>query len=95
MAREMARGFSVDWLTDFTFNNPGSFDRYATGDCLLGLRLDGAELDPGRRVADALSRAPDLKYSLADFLRDTGRYAWRLLSLLIIGLICYWIVFSS
>jgi hypothetical protein len=39
-------------------------------------------------------KAPDLKYSLADFLRDTGRYAWRLLSLLIIGLICYWIVFK-
>ena len=24
MGRELARGFSVDWLTDFSFNNPGS-----------------------------------------------------------------------
>jgi len=39
-------------------------------------------------------KAPDLEYSLGDFLRDTGRYAWRLLRLLVIGLICYWIVFK-
>ena len=39
-------------------------------------------------------KAPDLKYSLGDFFRDAGRYAWRLLRLLVIGLICYWIVFK-
>jgi hypothetical protein len=27
------------------------------------------------------------------FFQDTGRYAWRLIRLLILGLVCYWIVF--
>jgi hypothetical protein len=93
MAREMARGFSVDWLTDFTFNNPGSFDRYATVIVCLGFVSMALNSILAGGVLTRF-KAPDLKYSLADFLRDTGRYAWRLLSLLIIGLICYWIVFK-
>ena len=56
MGRELARGFPVDWLTDFTFNNPGGFDRYATVIVCDGLGLAGAELDPGRRSAELASR---------------------------------------
>ena len=91
MGREMARGFSVDWLTDFAFNSSGSFDRYATVIVCLGfvsLALNSI------LAGGVLTRfkAPDLEYSFGDFFRDTGRYAWRLLRLLVIGLICYWIV---
>jgi hypothetical protein len=93
MGRELARGFAVDWLTDFTFNSPGSFERYATVIVCLGLIslvlnsiLAGGVL--------ARFKAPELKYSLGDFFRHAGRYAWRLLRLLVIGLICYWIVFK-
>jgi len=93
MGRELARGFSVDWLTDFAFNNPGGFDRYATMIVCVGfvsLALNSI------LAGGVLTRfkAPGLKYSLGDFFRDTQRYAWRLLRLLVIGLICYWIVFK-
>ena len=57
MGREMARGFSVDWLTDFAFNSPGSFDHYATVIISLGIVSLVAELDPGRRSADTLQGA--------------------------------------
>ena len=74
MGRELARGFSVDWLTDFAFNSPGSFDRYATVIICMGfvsLALNSI------LAGGVLTRfkAPDLEYSLGDFLRDTGRYA--------------------
>jgi len=87
MAQEMARGFSVDWLTDFAFNNPGSFDRYATVIVCMGfvsLALNSI------LAGGVLTRfkAPDLEYSIGDFFRHTGHYAWRLLRLLVIGLIC-------
>jgi len=93
MGRELARGFPVDWLTDFAVNSPGSFDRYATVIVCMGfvsLALNSI------LAGGVLTRfkAPELKYSLADFFRHTGRYAWRLLRLLVIGLICYWIVFK-
>jgi hypothetical protein len=93
MSRELARGFSVDWLTDFTFNSPGSFDRYATVIVCMGL----VSLVLNSILAGGVLtrfKAPELKYSLADFFRHTGHYAWRLLRLLVIGLICYWIVFK-
>jgi len=93
MGRELARGFSVDWLTDFSFNSPGSFDRYATVIICLGL----VSLALNSILAGGVLtrfKAPDLTYSVGDFFRDTGRYAWRLVRLLVIGLICYWIVFK-
>jgi len=93
VGRELARGFSVDWLTDFSFNNPRGFNRYAmvilwTGMASLGLNsiLAGGVLTH--------FNTPDVKYSWRDFFRNTGRYAWRLLRLLVIGLICYWNVFN-
>jgi hypothetical protein len=93
MGQELARGFSVDWLTDFSFNNPRGFDRYATVIVCLGL----VSLVLNSILAGGVLprfKAPNLKRTLADFFRDTGRYAWRLLRLLLIGLICYWIVFK-
>ena len=93
MGRELARGFSVDWLTDFAFANPLGLDRYATVIVCLGLfSLVLNSILAGGVLTHF--KAPDLKYSLGDFFRHTGRYAWRLLRLLIIGLICYWIVFK-
>jgi hypothetical protein len=93
MGRDLARGFSVDWLTDFTFNSPGSFERYATVIVYMGL----VSLVLNSILAGGVLtrfKAPELKYSLGDFFRHTGHYAWRLLRLLVIGLICYWIVFK-
>jgi hypothetical protein len=93
MGRELAGGFSVDWLTDFTFNKPGGFDRYATMIGYVGL----ASLVLNSILAGGVLtrfKTPDLKYSVGDFIRGAGHYAWRLLRLLVIGLICYWIVFK-
>jgi hypothetical protein len=93
MGQELARGFSVDWLTDFSFNNPRGFDRYATVIVCLGF----VSLVLNSILAGGVLtrfKAPDLKYSLADYFGDTARYLWRLLRLLLIGLICYWIVFK-
>jgi hypothetical protein len=93
MGRELARGFPVDWLTDLAFNDPGGFDRYAT--VIVGMGLVSLVLN-SILAGGVLTRfkAPDVKYSLGDFFRDTGRYAWRLVRLLIIGLICYWTIFK-
>jgi hypothetical protein len=93
MGRELARGFSVDWLTDFAMNSQGSFDRYG----MLIVWMGFLSLALNSILAGGVLtrfKAPDLKYSLGDFFRHTGRYAWRLLRLLVIGLICYWIVFK-
>jgi len=93
MGRELARGFPVDWLTDFAVNSPGSFDRYALVIVCMGfVSLALNSILAGGVLAHF--KEPDLKYSLADFFRHAGRYAWRLLRLLVIGLICYWIVFK-
>ncbi len=88
----LAAGFSIDWLTDFSINSPGSLDRYAIWIGLLALLaipmnsvLSGGVL--------ARFRHPESKYTLSDFFRNTVRYAWRLLWLAVVGLICYWLVF--
>jgi hypothetical protein len=93
MGRELARGFPVEWLTDFAANSRGSFDRYATVIVCMGfVSLVLNSILAGGVLARF--KAPGLRYSLADFFRHTGRYAWRLLRLLVIGLVCYWIVFK-
>jgi hypothetical protein len=92
MGRELARGFSVDWLTDFTFNNPRGFNRYAMVIVWMGLASLGLNSILAGGVLTHF-HTPDVKYSWGDFFRNTGRYAWRLLRLLVIGLICYWNIF--
>jgi hypothetical protein len=92
MSSRLAAGFSVDWLTDFSFNSPGSLGRYALWIGLLALLaipmnsvLSGGVL--------ARFRHPEQNYSLGDFFRNTCRYASRLLWLAVVGLVCYWLVF--
>lgn len=92
MSRSLAGGFSVDWLTDLDFNGAGALGRYAKligitalFSILLDALLAGGILAPFR---DQSARA-----RRGDFFPDCARYAWRLVRLMIIGLICYWIVF--
>jgi hypothetical protein len=93
VSRDLARGFSVDWLTDFRFNSPGSFDHYAA--LIVALGLFSLVLDSILAGGVLMRfRSPESKYSVVDFFRGAGHYAWRLLRLLVIGLICYWIVFK-
>jgi len=92
VSRQLAQAFSFDWLTDFSANSPGSLDRYASLIGYVGLLaiLVNAVLAGG--VLPGF-RNPEQKYSLEDFLRGSARYAWRLLRLMVIGLVCYWLVF--
>jgi hypothetical protein len=92
MSPVLSTGFSLEWFIDFSHNSPGSLDRYAEFILLVGLLsipintvLAGGVL--GRFLQ------PDSTFSLRAFFHDTGRYAWRLIRLLVLGLVCYWIVF--
>jgi len=92
MSRALASGFSVDWLTDFSFNRVGAFKRY--GELIVWFGL--LSLPVNAILAGgvlARFRTPELGYSVGDFFRNAGRYAWRMIGLMIIGLICYWIAF--
>ena len=93
VSRELAQVFSFDWLTDFSFNSPGSLERYSALIGYVGLLtiLVNSVLAGGILPR---FRAPEQEYSLANFFRDSARYAWRLLRLMVIGLICYWLVFK-
>ena len=93
MSRELAAGFSPDWLEDFAFNSPGSLGRFATVITCLGV----VSLVLNSILAGGVLpsfKAPEREYSLGDFFRQTRLYGWRLLRLLVIGLIGYWIVFK-
>ena len=92
MSQKLATGFSVNWLTDFAFNNPGSLAHYAQFIAALGLValplnafLAGGVLT---RFHD-----PQSPFRLGAFFRDCGRYAWRMLFLMAIALAGYWAVF--
>jgi hypothetical protein len=91
MSEKLAIGFSLDWLTDFAANSPGSLERYATAVVLVGLLSILAEsVLAGGVVAsfrEASFRSP------GDFFRDCCRYGWRLVRLMFIGLFAYWLVF--
>ncbi len=92
MSRELARGLPLDWLTDFAFNSSGSFQRYAEFIALLGLVTIPVNTLLAGGVLARL-RDPQQAFSLGGFFRDVVRYAWRLLRLMFIGLIFYWLVF--
>jgi hypothetical protein len=92
MSQTLAAGFSVDWLTDFSFNRVGSLERYGETIALFAI----ISLPVNAVLAGgvlARFRTPELGYSLGDFFHNAWRYAWRLIRLMILGLICYWIVF--
>jgi hypothetical protein len=93
VSRELAQAFSYDWLTDFSYNSPGSLDRYAALIGYVGLLAILVNTVLAGGVLPRF-RAPDQHYSLGGFFRDSARYAWRLLRLMVIGLVCYWLVFK-
>lgn len=92
MSQTLTTGFSVDWLTDFSFNSLGSLERYGQVITLSGLLSILMDSILAGGVLGCF-RDPNPYRSLADFFGDCGHYAWRLLRLLMIGLIGYWIVF--
>ena len=92
MSQELLRGLPIDWLTDFSLNSPGSFARYAAVIAVFGLLSIPVNTILAGGVLGRL-RNLDTPFSLGEFVRDTCRYAWRLVRLMILGLICYWIVF--
>lgn len=92
MSRELTYAFPADWLVDFAVNKPGALERYAAVIALFGLLSLPVNTVLAGGVL-ARFRAPDQTASLGDFFRDTARYAWRLLRLMMIGLVCYWVIF--
>lgn len=92
MSHDLAAGFSVDWLTDFSMNSPGSLERYAAVIALFGLLSIAVNTVLAGGVL-ACFRGPDRPFSLIEFCHSISRYAWRLIRLTLIGLVCYWIVF--
>jgi hypothetical protein len=93
MADTLTRSFSLDWLTDFNYKHPYAHVNY--GYIILGvglLSLVANSILAGGAVA-AFETANGFGYSLGDFFRNAVRYAGRLLRLLFLGLISYWIVF--
>jgi hypothetical protein len=92
MSETLASGFSPDWLTDFAFNSPGSLGRYAEVILWFGLvAIPVNSLLAGGVLGRFL--LPDQKYSTRDFFRNTRRYAWRMLWLMVVGMVCYWTIF--
>lgn len=92
MSQTLASDFSSDWLTDFSFNSPGSIERYARIILWMGLLSIPINTVLAGGVLTRF-RHPEQRASLGDFFSDATRYAWRLTRLMIIGLVCYWIVF--
>jgi hypothetical protein len=94
MGERLWAGFQVDWLIDFQFASVGSLDRYAAVIALFGLLsipintiLSGGVL--------CCFRESQLPFSLSAFFQNAGRYAGRLIRLMILGLFCYWILFRT
>ncbi len=90
MSQTIGRAFSVEWLTDFIMNSPGSMERYASVITLVGMIsiplnavLSGGVLGGFRNGSLSFSR----------FFHDAARYSWPMIRLSIVGLVGYWIVF--
>jgi hypothetical protein len=92
MADTLARSLPLDWLTDFNYKHPYAEGHYATFILCVGLvsLVVNSVLAGGALGAFTGAGAG---YSVGDFFRNAGRYAWRLVRLLIVGLLCYWLVF--
>jgi len=92
MSEKLATGFSVNWLTDFALNSPGSLEHYAQFIAVLGLIALplNAFLAGGVLARFHQPRSP---FRLGAFFRDCGRYAWRMLWLMAIALAGYWAAF--
>lgn len=92
MSEALLRGFPADWFVDFSLNSPGSLERYAGVIALLAILSMPINTVLSGGVLARMS-APESPFSLREFFRDTGRFAWRLIRLMLIGLVGYWIVF--
>ncbi|HET9176817.1 MAG TPA: hypothetical protein VFQ24_00490 [Terriglobia bacterium] len=91
VSRNLLTGFSVDWLTDFAFNNTGALEQYAQFIMVIGLiALPVNAILAGGVLARF--QQPQ-RFRLGTFFRDCGFYAWRMLWLMVVALICYWAVF--
>ena len=92
MATDLLQGFSLDWLVDFRTNNPGWFTRF--GQAVLAGGLASILLNTllAGGILGAL-RNPQTDFRACEFFQDVVRYAARLLRLLVLGLVCYWLVF--
>jgi hypothetical protein len=94
MSQKLAAEFSPVWLTDFAFNSRGSLSRYAGAIVLIGMVSIPVNSVLAGGVL-ARFRAPAQAFSIADFFSNAWRYGWRLVRLMIIGLLCYWLVFRA
>ncbi len=90
-ARMLATGFSPDWLTDFSFNGAGALDRYARWIAAVGLLSIPVDAVLAGGVLARFQEA-DRGHKSSGYFRDCGRYAGRLLRLMLVGLILYWLV---
>ncbi len=92
MGRTLLTGFSVDWLTDFSFNNRGALEHYAQFIMVMGLMALPVNAVLAGGILARFQRRQE-RFRLGAFFRDCGRYAWRMLWLMLIALVAYWAVF--
>jgi hypothetical protein len=92
MSRKLLTGFSFNWLTDFAFNNHGALDQYAQFIMVMGLIALPVNAILAGGVLGRFQRLQE-RFRLGTFFRDCGRYAWRMLWLMILALAGYWVVF--
>jgi hypothetical protein len=93
MSETLLKGFSVDWLVDFSFANPSALSRYAEGILVFALLAIPVNTVLAGGVLGAIKRLPGQPMTLADFFQDASEYAFRLLRLMVIGLVFYWLAF--
>lgn len=92
MSRKLLTGFSVDWLTDFSFNKGGALEQYALFIMAVGVVALPVNAILAGGVLGRFQRLQE-RFRLGTFFRDCGRYSCRMLWLMVIALICYWAVF--
>ncbi len=92
MSRNLLTGFSYNWFTDFVFNNRGAVAQYAQIIMVLGLIAMPVNAVLAGGVLARFQR-PKEPFRLGGFFRDCGRYAWRMLWLMVIALFGYWAIF--
>jgi len=89
---ELEGAFPIEWLPDFYLNSPGSIDRYAFFIVIFGLLSIPVNSILAGGVLAQFRRAEE-DFRLGNFCHDTWCNAWRLIRLMIVALILYWIIF--
>lgn len=92
MSRKLLTGFSYNWLVDFLFNNRSSVEVYAQFIMILGLIALPVNAILAGGVLARFQRQQE-RFRLGTFFRDCGRYAWRMLWLMLFALLAYWVIF--